>query len=139
LPADEDPDPDEDEDPDEDDVCGAPLEDVPPEAGVEVNSRGAVEVEAAFASSALRGETAVDEDEAVDAEEAPASACSGPNSRLALAAAESATVARSPAGLEDAPRTGALTSGTSWALATDELRASWAPDAPAPDTRSMWR
>jgi hypothetical protein len=107
---------------------------------VEVNSRGVVEVEAAFASSALRGEAAVDEDEAVDEEAAPASACSGPNSRLALAAAESATVARSLAGLEDAPRTGALTtSGTSWAPTTDELKASWAPDAPAPDTRSRWR
>lgn len=110
---------------------------------MELNSRGPLELElpaelteleAAFALSAFREEAAVDEDEA------PASACSGPNSRLALAAAGSAAETPARVELEDPPRaTGELSTDTSWAFATDELRASCAPDAPAPDARSRWR
>ena len=97
----------------------------------------AVEVNSPDLAEATRALGSLCEEEEEEEEEDPASDCSGPNSRLASAAAGSAVVARSRVELEDAPRRGALTSDTSWAFATDELRVSWTPDMPALDTRSI--
>jgi len=108
--------------PDEDRACGAAGA-APPEAGgaLEVNSPDLAEATRALGSLCEEEE---EEEEEEDVDEAPASACSGPNSRFALAAAgRSVVVASLRVELEDAPRCGALSTGTSWAFATDELRA----------------
>lgn len=104
---------------------------------VEVNSRGVVEVEppaeldpaaleAAFALGSLGEEREAEE------EEVPARACSGPNSRLALAAAgSSASVTPARVELEDSPRAGGLSSEIGWVSASEELRAARDTGAPA--------
>jgi hypothetical protein len=107
--------------------------DCPPEAeaAVEVNSPGAVEVEppaeATFALGPLCEEGEGEEEAALSA----ARACSGPNSRLALAAAgSSASVSSAWLELEGLPRAGALSSGVGWVSAIEELRACCATAGP---------
>jgi len=102
---------------------------------VEVNSPDPPELdrEAAFASSAFREAPAVGEDEAVDEEAAPASACSGPNSRLALAAAGSDdSLTSSRVELEEPARACVLSSEIGWVFASEELRAARDTGASAP-------
>jgi hypothetical protein len=75
-------------------------------------------LEAALAPSALR------EDDVVD--DAGAETCSGPNSRLALAAGGSAVDTPARVKIEGTPprRARAVASGTGWTPAMEELRAS---------------
>jgi hypothetical protein len=80
--------------------------------------------EAALAVEALRPA------EATAREPPGARACSGPNSRLALAAGTRA--ADTPARVEEEPRADAVAPGTVWAPAIDELRRAYlAPGPPA--------